>query len=289
MKSFPECISCVIRQTIEILYRVEKSPRKRQEIIAQVLKKISKVDISKFNPPELTHIAHKIIHKITGIKDLYEKPKKQNNKDALELYPYAKNLVKKAQDPLLMAIRLAFAGIIIDYGALADFNIKKTIKEVLQKKFAVLDYKKFKKELKKSKLLLYIGDNSGEIVFDRIFIEELVKYTKVVFVVKSKPVLNDVLMQDAKTVGMDKVVKVIKSGSDYAGTNPKSATKAFKKLYNKANMIIAKGQGNFETLDQEKKNIYFMLKMKCPCLAKAHGLRKGDIILKAKCQNPKSK
>jgi len=281
MKAFPECVSCMIRQAIEILARVEKNPKKRQQILARVLKKIATVDLAKVNPPELTKVAHKIIHKMTGIDDLYEQLKKQNNKEALSLYPYAKNLVKKAKEPLLMAIRIAIAGNIIDYGALADFNIKKTIQEVLNKKFAVLDYKKFKKDVKKSKLLLYIGDNAGEIAFDRILVEELVEFTKVVFVVKSKPVLNDVLMADAKMVGLDKVVKVIKSGSDYAGTNPKSATKAFKTLYNMANMVIAKGQGNFETLDQEKKNIYFMLKMKCPCLAQSCHLSKGDIILQS--------
>ena len=280
MQAFLECYSCVIRQTIEILQRTVKSEKKRQKILRAVIRRIAEVDISKVDPPLLTKYAHEVIHKLSGIKDLYKEPKKQNNKEAMELYPYLKGLVKKAHDPLLMAIRLAAAGNIIDYGALAEFNVKKTVQEVIEQRFAVLDYDKLKQDLSHGGLLLYIGDNAGEIVFDRVFIEELVKRVSVVFVVKSKPVLNDVLMADAKMVSMDKVVKVIESGSDFAGTDPRFATKEFKKLYNKADVIIAKGQGNFETLDQEKKNIYFLLKMKCPVLAEVSGFRKGDIVLK---------
>jgi len=282
MKAFLECVSCIIRQTIEILYRVEKSPKRRKEILSAVIKKLAQIDIHQLTPPEATKFAHDVIQKMTGIEDLYKKPKIINNKEALELYPYLKRLVKQANDPLLMAIRLAIAGNIIDYGALAEFDIKKTVKEAIKQKFAILDYKKFKKDIKKAKLLLYIGDNAGEIVFDRVLIEELIKQVPVVFAVKSCPVLNDVLMADAKMVGLDKVVPVIESGSNNAGTPLKRGTKRFKELFQQADVIIAKGQGNFETLDCEKGNIYFLLKMKCPCLAKAYKLTKGDLILKAK-------
>ena len=280
MKAFLECISCIIRQTIEILRRIEKNEQKQRKILAAVVKKLSKMDLNRMTPPEATKFAHDEIQRITGIKDLYKEPKKQNNREALKLYPYLKRLVRKASDPLLMAMRLAIAGNIIDYGALAEFDIKHTVKDVLGKKFAVSDYKRFRQDLRKAKLLLYIGDNAGEIVFDKVLVEELVKRVEVVFAVKSKPVLNDVMMEDARMVGMDKVVKVVKSGSDFAGTIPSKCTKEFKRLYQRANMVISKGQGNFETLDQEKKKIYFLLKMKCPSLGRVTGFKVGDIILK---------
>jgi uncharacterized protein with ATP-grasp and redox domains len=281
MKAFLECIACILRQTNEILERNIRSKKKRRKILLAVARKLSKTDIHKMTPPELTKCAHDRIHRLTGIKDLYKEPKHQNNREALELYPYLKKLVARASDPLLTAIRLAIAGNIIDYGALAEFNIRKTIQEVVRKRFAVLDYKKFKEDLKKSRLLLYIGDNAGEIVFDRVLVEELIKCTEVVFVVKSKPVLNDALREDAQMVGLDKVVRVIESGSDHAGTTVSKGTREFKRLYKKADIIIAKGQGNFETLDRERKNIYFLLKMKCPKLAEVVGLKKGDVILKS--------
>lgn len=280
MKAFLECISCIIRQTIEIVRRVEKSEKKQREILTAIVKRLSKMDINRLTPPEATKFAHDEIQRITGIKDLYKEPKRQNNREALRLYPYLKRLVKRASDPLFMAIRLAIAGNIIDYGALAHFDIRHTVKDVLKKKFAVSDYKRFKRDLKKAKLLLYIGDNAGEIVFDRVLVEELVKRVEVVFVVKSKPVLNDVLMEDARMVGMDKVVKVVPSGSDHAGTTVANGSKHFKKLYKKADVVIAKGQGNFETMDKEKKNIYFLLKMKCPFLGKVSGFKEGDIVFK---------
>lgn len=275
-----ECITCIIRQTIEIVRRTVKSEKKQKRILAAVVRKLARADLGRMTPPEATRFAHEEIQRITGIKDLYRAPKKQNNREALRLYPNLKRLVKKARDPLLMAIRLSIAGNIIDYGALAHFDIGHTVKDVLKKTFAVSDYRKFKRDLKKAKLLLYIGDNAGEIVFDRVLVEELVKRVKVVFVVKSRPVLNDVLMDDARMVGMDKVVKVVASGSDHAGTTVSTGSKEFKRLFRKADMVIAKGQGNFETLDREKKNIYFLLKMKCPYLGKVSGFKEGDIIFK---------
>jgi uncharacterized protein with ATP-grasp and redox domains len=281
MKAFLECTSCIIRQTIEIVRRIEKNEQKQRKILMAVVKKLSKIDLNRMTPPEATKFAHDEIQRITGIKDLYKEPKRKNNREALRLYPYLKRLVKKARDPLLMATRLAIAGNIIDYGALAEFDIKHTVKEVLGKKFADSDYKRFKKDLKKAGLLLYIGDNAGEIVFDKVLIEELIKRVEVIFVVKSKPVLNDVLLEDAKMVGMDKVVKVIASGSDHAGTTVADGSKEFKRLYRRADIVIAKGQGNFETLDSERKNIYFLLKMKCPYLGKITGYKEGDIIFKS--------
>ncbi|MFH1825731.1 MAG: ARMT1-like domain-containing protein [bacterium] len=280
MRSFYECIPCVIRQTREILQRNVKNQKKQKQILRAVIRKLNSVDLKTVNPPELTKLAHSLIHRLTGIDDFYIAVKKQSNREALALYPSLKKVVSRSLDPLAMAIRIAIAGNIIDYGALAEFDVKKTIKEALTQDFAVFDYKQFKQDLKNGSLLLYIGDNAGEIVFDKLLIEKLGKQITVVFAVKSKPVLNDVLMADAKMVGLDKVCRVIKSGSDFAGTDPKKTTKEFKKLFQKADIIIAKGQGNFETLDQEKKNIYFLLKMKCPCLAIATGYKKGDIVLK---------
>ncbi len=281
MKAFLECISCIVRQTIEIVRRTEKNEQKQRRILMAVLKKLSKMDLIRFSPPEATKFAHDEIQRITGIKDLYKEPKRQNNREALRLYPYLKRLVKKARDPLSMAIRLAIAGNIIDYGALAQFDIKHTVKDVLGKNFAASDYQRFKRDLKKAGLLLYIGDNAGEIVFDKVLVEELIKQVKVIFVVKSKPVLNDVLMEDARMVGLDRVVRVIPSGSDHAGTTVADGSKEFKRLYKRADIVIAKGQGNFETLDKERKNIYFLLKMKCPYLGRISGFKEGDIIFRA--------
>jgi uncharacterized protein with ATP-grasp and redox domains len=281
MKAFLECIPCIIRQTIEILQRTVKSKKRRRQILSAVIKKLARTDIQDRTPPEATKFAHDVIQRMTGIRDLYKEPKRLNNLEALELYPYLKTLVKKASDPLLMAIRLAIAGNIIDYGALSEFNIKHAVRDVLKNKFALSDYKQFKNDLERAKLLLYIGDNAGEIVFDKLLVEELIKKVKVIFAVKSRPVLNDALRADARMVGMDKVVKVIESGSNHAGTTVSKGTKEFKQLFKEADMVIAKGQGNFETLDREKKKIYFLLKMKCPTLARASGFKKDDIILKA--------
>lgn len=281
MKALLECIPCIIRQAIQILKSNVKDPKKRIEVIRAMLKRLEKLDLMKLTPPEATKFAHEEMKKLIDKEDLYEKEKIKGNKEALKLYPSLKSMVKNAKDPLNMALRLAIAGNIIDYGALSDFCIDSAIRSAVKNKFAVDNYTDFKRRLKKAEKILYVGDNTGEIVFDKLFIEVLQQYSdaEIVFVVKSKPALNDVMMKDAKFVGMDKVCRVIKSGSDNAGTILSQATREFKKEYREADFVIAKGQGNLETLIDPRKTIFYLLMMKCPYLGVHYGVAKGAIIL----------
>ncbi|MBU0687355.1 MAG: DUF89 family protein [Candidatus Margulisbacteria bacterium] len=279
MKAFLECIPCILRQAIQILKSNVKSPRKREQIIKAMLRCLEKIDVFKLTPPEATKFAHDEMKKLVGKEDLYAKEKDESNKEALSLYPRLKRMVQKAKDPLNMALRLSIAGNIIDYGAHSEFCVHSAIESVIDRKFAIDNYQEFTRRLRKAKQILYVGDNAGEIVFDKLLVQELKKYAEVVFAVKSKPALNDVLMKDAKFVGMDKLCKVIKSGSDNAGTILSQTTKEFKKVYNAADFVIAKGQGNLETLIDNKKPIFYLLMMKCVFLGEIYGVKKGDIIL----------
>ena len=281
MKALLECIPCIIRQAIQILKSNVKDPKKRVKVIRALLRRLEKLDLMKLTPPEATKFAHAEMQKLIGIDDLYEKEKVKGNKEALKLYPSLKKRVSKANDPLNMALRLAIAGNIIDYGALSHFCIDSAIKSALKDKFAIDNYQEFKRRLKKADKILYVGDNTGEIVFDKLFIEVLQQYTdaEIVFAVKSKPALNDVMMKDAKFVGMDKVCRVIESGSDNAGTILPKTTKQFKKEYQAADFVISKGQGNLETLIDPRKTIFYLLMMKCPYLGVHYGVEKGAIIL----------
>ncbi len=279
MKAFPECKPCIMRQTKEVAEMLKLSKDKRENLLLEIEALLQGIDISNLTPPEITNIAHLKIKELTGTDDLYRSVKKKFNKIALDLYPRLKNMVKGAKDPLNMAIRLSIAGNVIDFGANSKFNIEETIEEVAHKKFAVDDYGRFKRLLEEAKSVLYIGDNAGEIVFDKLFIEELSKKVEVVFAVKSAPVLNDVLNEDAEEVSMTKVAKVIESGSVHAGTDLKSATLEFMEAYKKADFVIAKGQGNLETLDDKKKEIFYLLKFKCLYLAKVYKVSYGDIVI----------
>jgi len=145
------------------------------------------------------------------------------------------------------------------------------------------DYQEFKYALNNAESILYLGDNTGEIVFDKLLIEELSNMlpdVKITYVVRDKPVINDALMEDAVSCGLDKIVDVISSGCDAPGTILDLCSKEFLKLYESAELIISKGQGNFETLADEKRPIFFLFKVKCPVIANHTGFNLGDIVLK---------
>jgi len=147
-----------------------------------------------------------------------------------------------------------------------DFDINETLGEHL------------KSEIEKAKSILYLGDNAGEIVFDMLFIEQLPE-EKICFVVRGKPVLNDVILQDALQVGLDKYVEVIDNGSGIPGTILEDCSDTFRKRFESADLVIAKGQGNFETLSQIDKNIFFLLKIKCPVIADLTGMKMDEMAI----------
>lgn len=277
MKTYLDCISCFFRQALEAARMVTQDEVKQRKVLNEIAKVIPQFPLNS-TPPEMSITINKIIHQFTDSSDPYKKVKDKCNKIALKLYPELKERVRKANDPLLMAIKIAIAGNVIDFGVPGKFNIEKDIKSTLQQDFAILNYTKFKKVLEKTDEVLYIADNAGEVVFDRVLIEQINK--KTIYVTRGGPVLNDATIDDALFCGIDRIAKAISSGCAAPGTIIPYCSDEFLNYYNKAKLIIAKGQGNYETLSEEKKPIFFLLKAKCPVIARNLGCRVGDIILK---------
>lgn len=279
MQAFFECLPCIIRQSLDIARLHKLGDKAKLKLLQSVMRYLDNIDPQKSSPPEITKYVHQIIKKQLGKKDLYAKEKKQQNKLALKLLPWAEKEIKESKDHLLTAVKLAIAGNIIDYGTASYFSLEDSLRALEHQKFAIDYYAQFKARLRSPSKILYIGDNAGEIVFDTLLVKELLKQGhKITFAVKSDHVLNDVMLDDAKISGMTKLVPVIESGSTTAGTLLKETNKQFNKLFAEADIIIAKGQGNFETLPLDNKRIFFLLKMKCVYLAKETGVKFGDIL-----------
>jgi uncharacterized protein with ATP-grasp and redox domains len=228
---------------------------------------------------------HQIIARKTTAKDLFKSIKDRSNRRAMALYPKLKEKVALSQDRLLTAVELAIAGNVIDYAAKNTLNIEDEIQRLMEGDFttgrkSVFEYKNFQKDLGAAKTVLYLADNAGEIVFDRVFIEEFCDNRKVIFAVRDKPAINDALMEDAIFCGIDKVAEVISSGVDAPGTILKYCSDEFLKIFNQADLIISKGQGNYEALSEAHGKIYFLFKVKCPVIARHSGATLGDIVLK---------
>ncbi|MDD3374340.1 MAG: ARMT1-like domain-containing protein [Candidatus Omnitrophica bacterium] len=284
MLTYKECVPCFIRQIDEAAYLVTKDKAIQEQIIKEARGLIESIDFS-MPPPQMAQNIYRMIERKMGRQDPYYQIKKKSNAMALSLYSRLKEKVKKSSDRLLTALEIAISGNIIDYGAKNSLDIEKEIDNLFTKDFSdedkiVFQYEKFKSDLAETDEILYLADNAGEVVFDRILIEELSKTKKITYVVREKPIINDALIEDALECGIDKIAKVISSGSDAPGTILGECDPQFVDMFNKSNLIISKGQGNYETLSAlESHLIYFLFKAKCPVVARNAGVSVGNIVL----------
>lgn len=281
MKAHLDCIPCLLRQASEATKLSSKNKTTAEQTLREVLCYLYNTQWNK-TTPELATSVHRIIKKVTANIDPYHQLKEKYTLAALELYPKLKALTKSSDDPLLTAAKLAIAGNIIDFGLKLDINIEKDVENVLSNDLAINDIDKLRKSLLNAKKVLYLADNAGETVFDKLLIEELLKQkAEVVYAVKDAPILNDATFQDAKTAGITKIVEVISIGTDCTGVMLKECSQKFLDELRNCNIIISKGQGNYESLnDLKHKDIFFLLKVKCPLIAEEIGAKVGSAVLK---------
>jgi len=288
MKTYFECFPCFFRQALEIGRLLKLKDSQQKEFINEVAALIPEFSIES-TPPEMARQIYQVITKKYGAIDPYQEIKVRSNRRALELYPAMQEILDGAQDRLLTAVEIAIAGNIIDYGVKNSLDIEHEIEKLLREGFTgadrrIFDYGHFEADLKAAGKILYIGDNAGEIVFDKLLVNEIVEMDKkIIFGVRGKPIINDAVMEDARACGLDLLVPVISSGLDAPGTILPLCSSEFQDAFRRADLIISKGQGNFETLSDEPGNIYFLFKAKCPVVADKVGAHLGDIVLK-KCR-----
>ena len=277
MKTYLDCLPCFMNQALRAGRIATNDEKKIKKLLDEVGKLIQQIPME-HTPPENGEIIYRKICEITGNKDPYKNIKAKNISHALNLYPSLKEKVKKSDDRLLTAIRIAIAGNIIDLGVNKEFDLVNDVEKILHQEFAICDYNLFRQELNIAKEVLYIGDNSGEAVFDKILIEELGK--PVTFVVREIPIINDITRKEAEQIGIDKIAKVISSGTTAPGTILDLCNDNFIRKFENADMIISKGQGNYEGLSGVDRSIFFLLKVKCPVIARNIGVMENNIVLK---------
>nr|AAU83341.1 hypothetical protein GZ27E7_15 [uncultured archaeon GZfos27E7] len=277
MRTYLDCIPCFFNQALRAGRIATSDETKLKKLLDEIGLMLRDIPLES-SPPETGMRIYEQVREITGVLDPYKELKSESTKKALALYPALKNKIEKSNDKLLTAIRIAIAGNVIDFGVNRNFNIEEEIAKVLKKDFAIFDYDKFKDHLDKTDEILYIGDNAGESVFDRILIETMKK--PVIYVVRETPVINDVTYEDAIQAGIDKVATIISSGTSAPGTVLETCNAEFKEVYKNSKFVISKGQGNYEGLSDEKSLIFFLLMAKCWVIANDIGINEGDIILK---------
>lgn len=278
MEIFIDCIPCMLRQALEAARMATNNQEQQEKIIQKALYILLEYKKYQYSP-ELAREIHTVIKTETGVEDPYEQIKKKDLQAAISLIPFAKDFLLSKDNSLYWALKLAATGNNIDAAIYQNMDIKKCIEEELEKEFEICDLGEFQKKLKTAKTILIIGDNVGESVFDKLLIENLPK-VDMIYGVRSQPIINDVTEQEAYDSGLGEVAKIVSTGCNTPGAILTEFSEEFVDVYNCADIIISKGQGNYEGLSEEKGNVFFLLKAKCPMISRKLKVNLGDYVFK---------
>jgi uncharacterized protein with ATP-grasp and redox domains len=287
MKSVPECMPCSLRQILNTSRSAGADVGARREMVIRASELAREMDFTQ-SPAHNSTMALKIVPAATGCPDPYEKEKSEFNRSALALLPELRARVEASPDRMLAAALTAVAGNVIDLGIAggAEIDVAGSLNTVFREGFAINHLDRLKRALTKPCRIMYLADNAGEIVFDIPLLAELSRAGHdVIFAVHGGPVLNDALMEDARETGIDRMFRVMSTGSDWVGLEWGTCDEGFRQAFRAAAVVIAKGQGNYETvegLDLAPADTYFILKAKCRPVAKSLGIGFGQVALKRK-------
>ncbi len=284
MKTALECLPCYLRQALQVGRISTDDVVLQLRTMRQVAALTTGMDMEK-TPPENSVAVYEAIADITGCADPYLEIKKQSNTQALAVLPEFAAIVAKSKDPLATAFRLAIGGNIIDYGAMHSFDVDSAMERCLRAEYVVDGSPELLRQLRSFEAgakVLYLADNAGEIVYDSLVVAELSRMgLEVTVVVKSGAIINDALIADALVCGMDGHAKILENGTNCPGTPLESCSSELLLAFQGADLIISKGQGNFETLSEVNAEIFFLLTVKCSVvgahLAKISKTAKDDL------------
>lgn len=280
MKTYLDCIPCFLRQALDSARAIGADATVQEQVVREILLATAKMDLRQ-SPPLMGQRIHRLIRELTGNADPYLHLKQRFNDMALRLFSTCRDWVQRSDDPLQTALRLSIAGNVIDLGVksgLEDGEIHQAIFHAISDPLEG-DLTRFSRAVQAADDILYLADNAGEIVFDRLLIEQIGPH-KVTLVVKGGPIINDATRADAEAAGLTDLVEVIDNGSDAPGTVLEDCSGEFRNRFEAATLVIAKGQANYETLSDQKRDIFFALKVKCPVIARDVDCALGHMVLR---------
>lgn len=253
------------------------SVERKNEVVRSMISMFHENDIVK--TPEMSGELHNLLKKHHFNDDPYKSAKKQNNDQALALVPYVREIIYRSDDPFNTAMRIAIAGNIMDFAAKPDFDLNMAIKQSISCEMPLDHSEQLRKAIARARSIVYLGDNAGEIVFDRLFIETI-NHPSVIFAVRGYPVINDATIEDAEYTGMNEVAGIVSNEHYAPSTILEKSGKKFRDYFAKADLIISKGQGNLEGLINLKDNrIYFLLIVKCDVMAEFLKVKKDSFVV----------
>jgi uncharacterized protein with ATP-grasp and redox domains len=267
-----------VRQAADAVRLSVSSEEEQDRLMHNVLQWIGDIDLRQ-TPPAAAQMLHRRLRALLAVEDPYRTSKNRHNALAARLIPSIRRRIAAAVDPLTMAVRYAITGNIIDLGAKNNVGMGEVYAELqsapMQPVFG--DLEAFKKAAGRARTILYLADNAGEIFFDRLLIEQF-SGARVTLVVRGAPVINDATLPDAQAAGLEDIAEVMDNGSDAPGTLLHDCSPEFRRRFDEADMIIAKGQGNFESLSEGRREVFFLFRAKCPVISRHSGFTAGTYV-----------
>ncbi len=277
MNIYLDCIPCSINNYLRLIKTGIVPDNLKEPVLRELLKFFSEVDYHQ-SPPALGQKMHRMLREFSKNSDPYHEIKINNNRMMMEKVHDFRKIVEDSPDPFDTAVRLAIAGNVMDFGSHHRLDVMETIERVLDAELAIDDTDHLKHDLEFAKTLLYIGDNAGEIVLDKLLLE-IINHSNVTFAVRGSPVINDVTEEDAIMTGIENYAKIVSTGDDAPGVILETCSPDFVKIFNEADVIIAKGQGNLEGLIDVSRVIYFLLTTKCQLISEHLGVKEKSFIV----------
>ena len=279
----PACVECIINQSKRVADAIHADDKLTKEIV-QAVEEMAPGFSFKQSPPEVAAAVYEKMSQIAGKTDLYDEVKKLSTDKAHEFIPHLEKKIATSNEPLLTATKVAVAGNVIDLAAEYAFDLDEELDKIFHTNFTVNDFDQLQTRLAQASTLLYIADNAGEHIFDKIYIKTILSLypdLEVYYMTRGNAIINDVTYEEAKEAGFDEICHLINSGVNTPGFVYNIANSEAQKLFDSADLVVTKGMGNYECLsDNGRDDLFFLLKVKCNVVANSLGKEVGDIICK---------
>lgn len=290
MNNGPECIPCCLRRVLRTADLVTSDEWLHRKVLGEVMQDLARVD-ELATPAEVIHGAMRRALKVLGVPDPYSDDKRAWIDEITSNEDLVREVLERGNDRFAGALKFSLAANLIDSEfqdeVVSGFSLKKLLEEVESLSFPIDRFEDFRSAVAEAERLLFVHDTAGELFFDRLLIEAMGKEReKVVSVVRESPILGDATRDDARKVGLERVARIVDPGIPCLGLPLASCSQEFREEYSRASLVVAKGQAAYETLegesgqiDGEPKEIYFLLRVKCPVLSRQLGVPVGACVL----------
>ncbi len=281
MNTLLECIPCFARQALDAVVEAVVDPARREPLLRRLLREIAESDWSG-TPPAIAQRLHRSIRRELGNPDPSRNVKLRMNQMAASLVPLMRQRIESHPHPFEAAVRVAIGGNLLDIGAktqIAAEDLPAHLETIWTQPLCG-NVEALFRAADRARSILYLADNAGEIFFDRLLLERL-PTRNIAVAVRGSPVLNDATLEDAEQAGIPEIAPVFGNGSDAPGTILADCSDEFRRRFEQADLVISKGQGNYETLSDSTKPIFFLFTVKCPLVASLVGKPVGSLVAKS--------